>query len=128
MANLGEVYDKYVFVNVFKKVWEKLAKIEYVIKGFEEAGVFPLNPQNVKKGKLAPASIYEWPEPLLKMEESFVNEDQPTGATHEKQSEIMPNNCEQPEEPQPSMSQGGASTFTKPQEWEPMVITRQEEV
>ena len=55
----GEVYDKYVFVNVFKKVWEKSTKIEHAIKGFEEVGIFPLNPQNVKKGKLAHASIYE---------------------------------------------------------------------
>ena len=59
MANPGEVYDKYVFVNIFKKVWEKSAKIEYAIKGFEEAGIFPFNPQNVKKGKLAPASILQ---------------------------------------------------------------------
>ena len=50
-----------MFINMFKKVWEKLAKIEYVIKGFKEVEIFPLNSQNVKKGKLAP-SIYEHPD------------------------------------------------------------------
>ena len=39
----------------FGRNWQ----IEYTIKGFEEVGIFPFNPQNVKKGKLAPASIYK---------------------------------------------------------------------
>ena len=123
MANLGEVYNKYVFVNVSKKVWEKSTKIEHAIKGFEEAGIFPSNPQNAKKGKLAPASIYEWPEPLLEMEESFVNDDNQVSTPQEKQSEVMPDNHEKQDEPQPLTSKGDARTFTKPQEWEPMVIT-----
>ena len=40
IANPGEAYDKYVLINVFKKVWEKSVKVECTIKGFKEAGIF----------------------------------------------------------------------------------------
>ena len=57
--NLRALYDKYTFIQVFKEVWVKSAKVEYAIKGFEEAGIYPLNLDAIKKGKLAPAEAYK---------------------------------------------------------------------
>ena len=57
------------------------------------------------------------------MEESFINDDNQASTSQEKQSEVMPDNHEEQEEPQPLTSKGDASTFTKPREQEPMVIT-----
>ena len=57
--NPGALYDKYVFIQVFKEVWQKSAKVEYAIKGFEESGIYPINPDAIKKGKLAPAEVYK---------------------------------------------------------------------
>ena len=77
MTNPGEVYNKYVFINVFKKVWEKSAKTEYAIKWFKESGIFPFNLQNVKKGKLALALIYKQPDPLPEIaEESSIHDEE----------------------------------------------------
>ena len=36
--NPGALYDKYVFIQVFKEVWLKSVKVEYAIKGFESQG------------------------------------------------------------------------------------------
>ena len=36
--NPGALYDKYVFIQVFKEVWQKSAKVEYAIKGLEDQG------------------------------------------------------------------------------------------
>ena len=47
-------------------------KIENAIKGFEKSGIFPWNPQAVKTGKLAPASIYQKPDPMPVVNNSFV--------------------------------------------------------
>ena len=49
--NPGALYDKYVFIQVFKEVWQKSAKVEYAIKGFKESGIYPINPDAIKKGK-----------------------------------------------------------------------------
>ena len=57
--NPGALYDKYVFLQVFKEVWQKSAKVEYAIKGFKESGIYPINPDAIKKGKLAPAEVYK---------------------------------------------------------------------
>ena len=57
--NPGALYNKYVFIQVFKEVWLKSAKMEYAIKGFEESGIYPKNPDAIKKGKLAPAEVYK---------------------------------------------------------------------
>ena len=51
--NPGALYNKYVFIQVCKEVWLKSVKAEYVIKGFEELGIYPMNPDAIKKGKLA---------------------------------------------------------------------------
>ena len=53
------LYNKYVFIQVFKEVWLKSAKVEYTIKGFEESGIYPINPDAIKKGKLASAEVYK---------------------------------------------------------------------
>ena len=55
--NPGALYDKYVFIQVSKEVWLKSTKAEYAIKGFEELGIYPMNPEAIKKGKLAPAEV-----------------------------------------------------------------------
>ena len=36
--NPRALYNKYVFIQVFKEVWLKSAKVEYAIKGFEDSG------------------------------------------------------------------------------------------
>ena len=65
--NPRTLYNKYIFIQVFKEVWLKLAKVEYTVKGFEELGIYPVNPDAIKKGKLAPAEVYKQPEPLPEM-------------------------------------------------------------
>ena len=47
--NPGVLYDKYIFIQVFKEVWLKSAKVEYAIKGFEESGIYLMNPEVIKK-------------------------------------------------------------------------------
>ena len=50
--NPKALYNKYVFIQVFKEVWLKSAKVEYTIKGFEESGIYPMNPNAIKKVNL----------------------------------------------------------------------------
>ena len=50
--NPGALYDKYVFIQVFKEVWLKSVKVEYAIKGFEELGIYLMNPEAIKKVNL----------------------------------------------------------------------------
>ena len=57
--NPGALYDKSVFLQVFNEVWQKSAKVEYSIKEFKESGIYPINPDAIKKGKLAPAEVYK---------------------------------------------------------------------
>ena len=47
-------------------------KIENAIKRFEKSGIFPWTPIAVKMGKLAPASIYQKPDPMPVIDNSFV--------------------------------------------------------
>ena len=73
----GEAFDKYRFAEVMVIVWSKVAKSTYGITGFEEAGIFPFNPMKVKKGKMAPATLYGEPEePLPEMDASVLEETQ----------------------------------------------------
>ena len=75
IANPGEVFDKYVFIEVFVKVWDWAAKVEHAIRGFELSGIYPLNPAKVKTGKLAPSSLYTNQDQLPEIaNESFTNE------------------------------------------------------
>ena len=50
--NPGALYNKYVFIQVFKEVCLKSAKVEYMIKGFEELGIYPMNRKVIKKVNL----------------------------------------------------------------------------
>ena len=50
--NPGALYNKYVFIQVFKEVWLKSAKVEYTIKGFEELGIYLMNPEAIKRVNL----------------------------------------------------------------------------
>ena len=79
--------------------WLKSAKVEYAIKGFEESGIYSINPDVIKnKGKLAPAEVYESPEPLPEIaNESLVNE------------EAYPEVPNEDAAPRPSTSTGSAS-------------------
>ena len=75
IANPGEVYDKYIFIEVFVKVWEWAVKVEHAIWGFELSGIYLLNPAKVKMGKLAPSSLYAKQDQLPEIaNESFTNE------------------------------------------------------
>ena len=74
--NPRTLYDTYVFIQVFKEVWLKSVKVEHTIKGFEESGIYPMNPGAIKKGKLAPVEVCEQPESLPETaNESIVNEE-----------------------------------------------------
>ena len=57
--NTGALYNKYVFIQVFKEVWLKSAKVEYIIKWFEESGIYLMNPEAIKKSKLALAEVHK---------------------------------------------------------------------
>ena len=72
MKNPGELFDNYSFIDEFVPMWNWALKIENAIKGFEKSGIFSWNPQAVKTGKLAPASIYQKPDPMLVINNSFV--------------------------------------------------------
>ena len=75
IANPGEVFDKYVFIEVFMKVWDRAVKVEYAIRGFELSGIYLLNPAKVQTGKLAPSSLYtKQDQPPEIANESFTNE------------------------------------------------------
>ena len=49
IANPGEVFDKYVFIEVFMKVWDRAVKVEYAIRGFELSGIYLLNPAKYRQ-------------------------------------------------------------------------------
>ena len=55
----------------------KSAKVEYATKGFQESGIFQMNPKAIKRGKLAPTKVYKKPKPMPKIaDESIIrNED-----------------------------------------------------
>ena len=75
ITNPSEVHDKYMFIEVFVKVWECATKVEHAIQGFKQAGIFPLNPQKVETGKLSPGSIYQKQEQLPTItDKSFIND------------------------------------------------------
>ena len=57
------------FIQVFKEVWLKSAKVEYTIKAFEESGIHPMNLDAIKKRTLAPAL------PEIADKSGIINED-----------------------------------------------------
>ena len=104
--NLGVLFDKYSFIQVFAVVWEWAACEENSIKGFEKSGIFPWNPQAIKDGKLAPALIYEHPDPLPEINDS-IYEPVNDGVIEPQEGDIP---IQDLAEPQPSMSASGTSS------------------
>ena len=58
MRNIGETFDKYRFIEVFKETYERSCTFINAAQGFQKAGIVPWNPQKVKTGKLYPAELY----------------------------------------------------------------------
>jgi len=56
--NIGEYVTKVTFARVFKKAWEASTTAEVAIKGFEEAGLFALNPSVTSSFKIEPSKIF----------------------------------------------------------------------
>ena len=62
--HVGETFDKYRFVEVFKETYMRSCNVTNAVQGFEKAGIAPWNPQKVKTSKLFPAELYEKQEPM----------------------------------------------------------------
>ena len=59
LDNVGEFVNKRNFAKVFKTAWEKSTTIDIAMKGFLEAGLFPLCPEKVTKSvKLQPSLLF----------------------------------------------------------------------
>ena len=55
LANLGQALTKKHFPGVFRKAWERVAKLENAAHGFLKCGIFPLDPRNIDTSKLNPS-------------------------------------------------------------------------
>ena len=64
MCNIGEMFDKYRFVEVFRETYKQSCTVINAVQGFEKAGIVPWNPDKVKTGKLHPAELYTRQEPM----------------------------------------------------------------
>ena len=64
MRNIGETFDKYRFVEVFRETYQWSCTVINAVQGFEKAGIVPWNPDKVKMGKLYPAELYTRQEPM----------------------------------------------------------------
>ena len=58
LANIGEAYDKYQFIDVFHSTYDTSATMSNAVRGFEIAGIYPWDPSKAQSKKLAPASLY----------------------------------------------------------------------
>lgn len=62
VANIGDFVTKRTFARVFKSAWEKSATIDVGIKGFMEAGLFPICADRVMQSvKLEPSRVFQSP-------------------------------------------------------------------
>ena len=86
MANIREVFDKYMFVEVFKATYEQSCILRNAFEGFECSGIVPWNPKKVKKKKLIPGKLYKHPKdlPLITADKSF-NEPRPSTSNVENE-------------------------------------------
>ena len=50
--NIGETFDKYRFVEVFRETYQWSCMVINAVQGFKKAGIIPWNPDKVKTGKL----------------------------------------------------------------------------
>ena len=89
LHNIGEPFDKYHFIEVFKETYYHACKTTNAIEGFEEAGIVLWNPQKVKTKKLFLSAIYEKQEsfPHIEADESRENIMPGTSGENEKQAE-----------------------------------------
>jgi hypothetical protein len=57
--HIGEFVTKKTFARVFKQAWEKSTSVEVAVKGFQEAGLFPLDQNAVLSSvKLDPSMLF----------------------------------------------------------------------
>ena len=82
--HIGQVFDKYEFIEVFASTYKLSATLENAKKGFEVAGLHPWNPLQANTKKLAPASLYKPEDPLPEVaaDNSMVEEPQPSTSTN----------------------------------------------
>ena len=82
--HIGQVFDKYEFIEVFTSTYKLSATLENAKKGFEVAGLRPWNPSQANTKKLAPASLYKPEDPLPEVaaDNSMVEEPQPSTSTN----------------------------------------------
>ena len=64
MRNIGETFDKYRFVEVFRETCQRSCTVINAVQSFEKAGIVPWNPDKVKTGKLYHAELYTRQEPM----------------------------------------------------------------
>ena len=57
--NIGELVTKRTFARVFKQAWDASTTVEAAVKGFHEAGLFPLDPSAILRSvKLDPSMLF----------------------------------------------------------------------
>ena len=65
MEHPGELVTKQIFSRVLKKAWDKATTVDIGVKGFKEAGLFPLCPDVViNNPKLLPSRLFKAPATL----------------------------------------------------------------
>ena len=64
VRNIGEMFDKYRFVEVFQETYQWSDTVINAVQGFKKAGIVPWNPDKVKTGKLYPVELYTRQEPM----------------------------------------------------------------
>ena len=108
--HIGQVFDKYEFIEVFTSTYKLSATLENAKKGFEVAGLHPWNPSQANTKKLAPASLYKTEDPLPEVaaDNSMVEEPQLSTSTNNE----VPNRSPTPADVAP------AEMFIK----EPMIV------
>ena len=62
--NLGGIYDKNTFIEVFAKVHKKAANVENAVSGFWHVGIFLWDPTKVDDKKLTPAELFKKDDPI----------------------------------------------------------------
>lgn len=60
--NIGQMVTKRNFAPIFKRAWEKSTTTDVAVKGFRDAGLYPLNPDVVTQSiKLEPSKVFHQP-------------------------------------------------------------------
>ncbi|XP_060580985.1 uncharacterized protein LOC132737668 [Ruditapes philippinarum] len=77
VENAGSFVTKRNFAGVFKSAWEKSTSIEIAMKGFMEAGLFPINPDCVTKSiKLEPSKVFQSSTEIPKLQQVIASDKQ----------------------------------------------------